>query len=91
MIIQLGNDQKLIVPGKFTVKEVVPGGSVASDSREVETGKDVTIEGTNLNVVSAVRLTKAGRRLVRHSHNQSRSNRFLPSKHRKWMPTPNLQ
>ena len=41
-------------------KEVVPGGSVASDSREVETGKDVTIEGTNLNVVSAVRLTKAG-------------------------------
>lgn len=56
----LGNDQKLVVPGKFTVKEVVPGGSVTSETQEVETGKDITIEGTNLNVVKAVRLTKAG-------------------------------
>lgn len=56
----LGNDQKLVVPGKFTVKEVVPGGSVTSGTQEVETGKDITIEGTNLNVVKAVRLTKAG-------------------------------
>lgn len=56
----LGNDQKLVVPGKFTVKEVVPSGSVTSETQEVETGKDITIEGTNLNVVKAVRLTKAG-------------------------------
>ena len=56
----LGNDQKLTVPGKFTVKEIVPSGQVASDSQEVETGKNVTIEGTNLNVVKAVRLKKAG-------------------------------
>ena len=56
----MGNDQKLVVPGKFTVKEVVPGGSVISETQEVETGKDITIEGTNLNVVKAVRLTKAG-------------------------------
>lgn len=56
----LGNDQKLVVPGKFTVKEIVPSGSVTSETQEVETGKDITIEGTNLNVVKAVRLTKAG-------------------------------
>lgn len=56
----LGNDQKLVVPGKFTVKEVVPSGNVTSETQEVETGKDITIEGTNLNVVKAVRLTKAG-------------------------------
>lgn len=56
----LGNDQKLVVPGKFTVKEVVPSGSVTNETQEVETGKDITIEGTNLNVVKVVRLTKAG-------------------------------
>lgn len=56
----LGNDQKLVVPGKITVKEIVPAGSITSETQEVETGKDITIEGTNLNVVKAVRLTQAG-------------------------------
>lgn len=56
----LGNDQKLIVPGKIKVKEVIPAGSITGETQEVETGKDITIEGTNLNVVKAVRLTQTG-------------------------------
>lgn len=56
----LGTNQKLVVPGKIMVKEIVPEGSVTDATKEVEAGKDISIEGTNLNIVSAVRLTATG-------------------------------